>query len=53
MGYGGIRSSARKVPGDEVGPSGQGLLDQQGEINSTGRGSGHPGSRYTGGNLAL
>ncbi|KZL78372.1 flavin-binding monooxygenase [Colletotrichum incanum] len=54
-GYDGMRSSARKILGDEVADRVKDCwdLDDQGEINSIWRGSGHPGFWYTGGNLAL
>ncbi|GKT81474.1 flavin-containing monooxygenase [Colletotrichum tofieldiae] len=64
-GYDGMRSSARKILGDEVADRVKDCwdLDEQGEINSyrrdttnygqIWRSSGHPGFWYTGGNLAL
>ncbi|OBR16541.1 Flavin-containing monooxygenase [Colletotrichum higginsianum IMI 349063] len=54
-GYDGMRSSARKILGDAVADRVRDCwdLDEQGEINSIWRSSGHPGFWYTGGNLAL
>ncbi|GKT50479.1 putative indole-3-pyruvate monooxygenase YUCCA4 [Colletotrichum spaethianum] len=54
-GYDGMRSSARKILGDEVANRVKDCwdLDEQGEINSIWRSSGHPGVWYMGGNLAL
>ncbi|KAF6806547.1 flavin-binding monooxygenase [Colletotrichum sojae] len=54
-GYDGMRSSVRKILGDRVADRVKECwdLDEQGEINSIWRGSGHPGFWYMGGNLAL
>ncbi|KAF3800122.1 putative indole-3-pyruvate monooxygenase YUCCA8 [Colletotrichum gloeosporioides] len=54
-GYDGMKSTARKVFGDKVADRLKECwdLDEQGEINSIWRSSGHPGFWYMGGNLAL
>nr|XP_036576289.1 flavin-binding monooxygenase [Colletotrichum truncatum]KAF6782998.1 flavin-binding monooxygenase [Colletotrichum truncatum] len=54
-GYDGMKSTARKIFGDKVASRLKECwdLDEQGEINSIWRSSGHPGFWYTGGNLAL
>ncbi|OLN91644.1 putative indole-3-pyruvate monooxygenase YUCCA11 [Colletotrichum chlorophyti] len=54
-GYDGMRSTTRKLFGDEVADRVKDCwgLDEEGEINSIWRSSGHPGYWYMGGNLAL
>ncbi|KAK1705672.1 hypothetical protein BDP67DRAFT_582946 [Colletotrichum lupini] len=54
-GYDGMRSSTRNILGDKVADRVKECwdLDEQGEINSIWRSSGHPRFYYMGGNLAL
>ncbi|KAK1716772.1 hypothetical protein CaCOL14_001720 [Colletotrichum acutatum] len=54
-GYDGMRSSTRNILGDKVADRVNECwdLDEQGEINSIWRSSGHPRFYYMGGNLAL
>ena len=54
-GYGNMRDTARKIFGDELGDRVKDVwgLDDEGEIRTMWRRSGHPGFWFFGGNLAL